>query len=738
MSAPALKRPPDEPAATPSDFKAFAQTFAPHAKRVRVLRPLHTLLTCAQPEAPLPVRMEWLENLVRWVCGGKSPGFLGLGEGQTPQYDRLRLLVDVLKGVPDWRASFSGTLRRILAETSGLRLFCSTGLPATQGFISEAVDRVLRRVLPVPPSQEDLAELLLQVFSTEEDAVWLVNLPAPLVAELGALLRDGEDASFDAMRPVRESMADAALLLASRITALGMSDDMRARSPEFPLRESPFLELFRAVDAYLKPMRPHFQPMDPAASQAAAHQVRFLMSQCRQVIRTVHGHLEAQGVSVNLVFRLELISRSLDRIDALTRLMPRAASEPQTVELAGLGSRVLATMVRDAIRQRSLRALFQTNLRQLSRKVIERAGVSGEHYITSTRAEYLSMLGSAAGGGLLTAGTASLKFLVGWAHLPFFFEGLFLSLNYAGSFLLMQFLGFTLATKQPSMTAAALAGSLRDQADESQMEGLVGLISRITRSQLAAIIGNIGMVMPVAFALDLILRATAGTGFLDLETAEYVVHSLHPLKSGTVFFAALTGVFLWVSSTAAGWLENWAVYRKLPEAIAGHRGLRRLMGVEQADRTGRWLSRSISGFGGNVTLGFILGMARPVSMFFGLPIDVRHVTLSTAALVLAGCAVGRHGVLTAEFGWAVAGIAIIGLLNFGVSFALALAVAMRARDVRGSAWFFLTKAVARRFRKAPWEFFFPSGPAVAMPATGAIPAAVEAAAASDAVKEPAA
>jgi hypothetical protein len=44
-----------------------------------------------------------------------------------------------------------------------------------------------------------------------------------------------------------------------------------------------------------------------------------------------------------------------------------------------------------------------------------------------------------------------------------------------------------------------------------------------------------------------------------------------PVGSGTIFFAAFTGVLLWVSSLFAGWFENWIVFRRVPEAIEHHR-----------------------------------------------------------------------------------------------------------------------------------------------------------------------
>jgi site-specific recombinase len=113
--------------------------------------------------------------------------------------------------------------------------------------------------------------------------------------------------------------------------------------------------------------------------------------------------------------------------------------------------------------------------------VIERAGRTGEHYVTSSRREYWRMLGSAAGGGVITAGTAIGRFLIKWGQFPLFVDGALSSLLYAGSFLLIQFLGFTLATKQPSMTAAALAGTIRDQAGPDRLTDLVALIARISR-----------------------------------------------------------------------------------------------------------------------------------------------------------------------------------------------------------------------------------------------------------------
>jgi site-specific recombinase len=276
--------------------------------------------------------------------------------------------------------------------------------------------------------------------------------------------------------------------------------------------------------------------------------------------------------------------------------------------------------------------------------------------------------------------------------------------NYGGSFIVMQLLGFTLATKQPSMTAAALAGTLRDNA-ERDLSGLVSMIARITRSQLAAAIGNVGLVIPAAYFFDRFWQGRTGAHFLDEKTAAYVLHSLHPTRSGTIFFAALTGVLLWMSSIVAGWLENWAVYRRLPEAIAGHR-LGRYLGRRTMAFASRVFSRNIAGLGGNLALGFFLGMTPIMGKFFGLPLDVRHVTLSTGSLTLAVCSLGDAAFANADTFPAMLGIAVIGALNFGVSFVLALAVALRARGVEKDR-FRLVVSVAATFFRSPLQFFVP-------------------------------
>jgi site-specific recombinase len=720
-----------EPSAAP-DFATFGREVAPQSQRHRAVRRLFDVLSRVDPRASREAREETMIDLAYWVrLGGDVPVGDGALAPTRSQHKRVALLVTALEMFPYFRERVSKLLQVVLLEHSGLSLLARVGIPGDRGLFSETVDRLSRGLMPQPVDEEDLTQLLARMFPSRVDEYWLGDIQPALVAWFARVVRSpvtGDGArplsepsnpslpdtplgampslpdvrlsapptsrSYSVWAPLRGAALDAILLLASRVSSAGLTDAIRARSPKCPLRESPFFRLPRSIDAFLATPR-----HDLEGASAWADECRAIVIECREAWNEVLSRLESQGVSVDMVYRLELIDRSLGRIDLLLELL--VPQKPE--DAAGKAARLASHLLHERRRDRSLTDIVRTNTRLLARKIIERAGQTGEHYITATPREYVMMLLSAGGGGILTAGTAAAKFFVGGLHRPLFQEGLLSGINYAGSFLLMQALGFTLATKQPSVTAASLAGSIKAGGNQDE---LVATIARVTRSQLAAALGNVGMVIPACLALDKVWRSTHGAPFLDAEQAKHMVESLQPIESGTVGYAALTGVLLWMSSIAAGWLENWAVYRRLPEAIAEHR-VGRLLGKRVTRWASRAFSRNIAGVGGNTTLGFMLAMTPIIGKFVGAPLDVRHVTLSTGALTLSICNLGTASLSSHEVQAAMVGIGIIGALNFGVSFFFALTLAARARDV--SIWQLarLLFALLVGFVTSPFRFFLP-------------------------------
>lgn len=662
------------------DAQTFERRYGINGPAQRTCRALFKLLTSVAPDSALVDRVRWLESLMAWVVSRqKTQALFGVEAVTDPRSARLTMLLAILEREPALADRVRATIESVLKEGSLVTLLCSSGLPSRTGFFSELTSRLAAAFLPEPPDDRDLSRPLLHVFAKDDARAWLDAMPSSLTAAMTrVLLSDGARATLEANR------ANAALIVALRVSALGLSDDVTARADE---PESPFLRLPRAVEA------------GPEA-------VRECVNACTATCARVRVHLEKFGVSTDLVFRLESMVQGLQRLEALAALSPLAPLSA-TAPDASPTSRLLCTVLADAERQRGVRELVRTSSRQLARKIVERSGSSGDHYITLTRREWFGMLLSAGGGGVLTAGTAFLKFIIGWMALPVLIAGITNSMNYALSFLLMQALGMTLATKQPSMTAAALARALEEDRRGDGYARVVDLIARTVRSQFAAVLGNLGFVIPAAIGVNLVYRQIKGHGVLDAYAASYVQQSLHPLEGGTIFYAALTGVLLWLASVAAGWLDNWVAYRRLPDALGQHRGLRRIIGARGAGWLGRKLGHAASGFAGCVALGVLLGMVPALASAFGLPLDVRHVTLSTGALTLAVQAVGFDGFVQGGGLWAVGGIAIIGLLNFTVSFACALAVAIRARDIRWKEDLRLVRALFIAVLTTPGRFLFP-------------------------------
>ncbi|NMO19236.1 gliding motility protein, partial [Pyxidicoccus fallax] len=603
--------------------------FTEAPERSALLSELHGLLASASAEAPLPERLAWLERLVRWLrAGGAVPSRRGLlAPVESAGSARLRLLVEVLTQVPVWREAVRDVVSTSLAETSALRLLSEPGLSTGRGLLGDLVARLGQRLVPAVADERELAPWVWRLLPGAEDGAWLEELSEEHVRALHTLL------GADCFAPLGTSVEDAVAVLAARASALGLAGDVLSRLPPAPLAHSAFVQLPRACEALRVAVRGGASEQVLEREREACAEV---IARCHAARRAVLHHLHAHAVDTDLVYRLELLGQLLERLEALLWLL--APDEAQRLPCGAV--RLLASLVRAHARGRSIAGLFRGSVRCISRRIFEHTGEVGRHYITTSLDDYHRLVGAAAGGGLLTAGTAAFKLLIGFAALPLFFQGLAASANYAFSFLLIQVLGFTLATKQPSMTAAALAASLDVKAGDTGMRSLVAHLASITRSQLASVFGNLGAVVTTATFVGIALQALRGQSLLERHEAEYVVRSLHPFRSGTLLFAALTGVLLWCSSVFGGWLENWVHYRRVPEALARHPGVIHLLGEARARRLGTALARHACGLGANVSLGVLLGMTPVLGQFFGLPLDVRHVTLSAGTLTFAGAALG--------------------------------------------------------------------------------------------------
>ena len=602
-------------------------------------------------------------------------------------------LLSVIQESPELVPRFQRALATLLEETDAAMLFGETGIPAERGFFGELADRVAQRLIPAPRNDHDLSHVLRRLYRTPGDVDALRELDPRVVHGVGDLFAG---AGAEAWAPVRRAYADGFRLLASRVASHGLARELRARSTPRRVAESPFYRLARTVDGLLDAWE------SGGETKAAAAAFRKESGECRKETRAVQRHLENAGVSVRIVFDLEVLERCLTRMALMADVLEAAPG----LETSRAAHRLFVRLATLAQQERSIAHLVKWNLHLLDRKIVERSGETGEHYVATDRKDYRHIWAAAAGGGALTVLTAAIKMAVHHFGLAPFPESFLYGLNYAVSFLLLQAFCLILATKQPAMTAAALAKIISTHEGEDRLERVATFFSRLTSSQLAAAAANVLAVAAGATLFDGLWRLAAGHPFLEAEDAAHTLETLSPLDSGTVFFAALTGVLLWMGSVAGGWFENWVTVHRLPEALAGRKP-RGTLTKERLQRIGASLSRNASGWGTNVSLGFLLGFAPAVGRFFGIPFDVRHVTLSTGTLALSAAGLGERWLLGGWFYRALGGIAVMFVLNLTVSFTLSLVNAARAFEMTNEDLWGVLKHVFTQFRKNPLSFILP-------------------------------
>ena len=655
------------------------------------------LVALVEP-ATIEERVDGLLALVDWLRAGVSPVADPLSRGP----DRIELLASIVAGDSELRSAFQRAIAAIAAEPSGENPFGETGVPHRRGFVSEFLDRLMAYVLPSPRDDHDLSRLLRRLFVRDRDVETFLQLAPSQMQALAELF-------FPLDRPhhtagLVASFVDGFRLLATRVAAEGLDEALRARSPGGPVADSPFLRLARQSDALVTAWQ-HGHPLDDDAAEWRAARAG-----CRGQMAEVRRRLEAEGVSLDIVFGLEVIDRALTRLSLMVEVMEAPAGAAKAIALHRLLGRLIVGVRED----RSLTHLVRWNLRLLGRKIVDRAGETGGHYIAYSRDEYRNIWRAAAGGGLLTVGTAAGKLTIAGAGLALFQEGLLSGLNYATSFLLLQAFDFMLATKQPAMTGATLAAIFRERQGSDRLDEIVDFTTRISHSQLAAAVANVAMVAVGGVLFEILWRMATGQPFVDLEKAASVQRSFNPLASGTIFYAALTGVILFLASLVGGWFDNWSAVHRLPQAIREH-PIGRHVGRERLRRISVIWARNAAGIGTSVSLGLMLGLTPAIGSFLGLPLDVRHVTLSAGQLTLATAALWPGGV-DIWLAYAIAGIACMFVLNLSVSFVLAFLNAVRAYDLPAGDLVELARRLWQRLTTRPGEFVLPARTPFTLPA----------------------
>ena len=609
--------------------------------------------------------------------------------------------VGLMEQNPGLRAEFEKAWALLLGGLDSVPLFADAGLPAHHGLFSELARRVFVRVLPSAREESDAGLLFATVFSSSRAVDRFAALEPAVYERLVKLLWPVE--GFRTALRVHRDLRQALRLLATRIGGRGVTAAVRARGTTQNVHDSPFYRLIFATEVFIDKAKAKTGPDSPLIQtmmwQEAVHR-------CRAELEYIHRQMEEAGVSSALVYDLQSMESSLDRMELLAAAYAVEEHTFRTAAQRAPARALLDTLVRGRLDDTRIALLFRQNLNLLARKTVERTGHSGEHYVAQTRGDYWQMWRAAAGGGVLTVFTAAIKLQIVGAHFPLFIEGFLVGTDYAVTFVLLQIFHLALATKQPSMTAAALAGIVRENRGVSRWSKISAYAAQISRTQLAAAFGNVIAVCIGGIIFEYLWSLIFHAPFLSLEGAEHAYHGMNPLESGTIIFAAVTGVILWIGGLVGGWMENFVVFNRIPEAITQHPiGYR--IGIRNMRRAADWLEKNVAAWSNSIVLGYLLGLVPVIAQFFGISLEVRHVTLNTGMVALAAAQFGLSAFKEGWLYYAVAGVAVTFVLNLSVSFAIASIVALRAYNVPRREQVEIFQYIFKQFLHSPMDFIFP-------------------------------
>jgi site-specific recombinase len=619
----------------------------------------------------------------------------------------LSPLIYLLQENPNYRDGLMDCISTNLENKKFNKILSDAGILQDANFFFEVRKRIFAKLIPEQPEKDTLQFILNQVFFVNTDLLWIGKIPQEQILQLFSLLK------FRSIYGVREENSSfnelvfAMEVITYRICGSAMETDVIRMVPEYENLESPFIAFQRELLLMNEKL---LQSPDSVinAEDLDYKQLIILHKQCTDYIETAFKNSNKFGISLHVNQSLLRIRQQLDRLRSLLPLLIQGNEEDANRNTIYLSYK----LIKYNCNKNNIQKLVNESTQLLSYEVTQHTANTGEHYITNSRKEYYKMFLSAAGGGFIVGILCIIKLLLGKVHASGFGHMFLYSMNYSIGFIIIYILGFTLATKQPAMTASALVRALQEgfkqqiqEKKDYKYKEFAIFFARVFRSQFIAFVGNVIIAFPVSllgiWAIDQIFHYN-----IAKEKWPTLISDLNPIYSPAIFHAAIAGVFLFLSGIIAGSIANRDKHNHIYYRIQEHPLLKMSLGKRWTKKLASVYENKWAGIISNFWFGVFMGSTVFIGIFFGLNIDIRHITFASGNFAMALYGADFY-VSQQMFFWSVIGIGLIGLVNFMVSFRLSLGLAFRSRNIPLSELRKVARAIFRYFRSKPLHFFFP-------------------------------
>ncbi|ESU29866.1 site-specific recombinase Gcr [Flavobacterium limnosediminis JC2902] len=606
---------------------------------------------------------------------------------------------------PQEKAVFIDHLKDLLSNRKVSRMLSDTGILRDSDFIYEVKKRLFDKILPYQPEKDTLEYVLNQVFYLDSDAIWIGKIADEELLRLIEILNFADIYSSVKELSILSELINAMGLITQRMSGRAMETDVIKMVPEYDSLESPFVALekeFLRIEDTIRNQNRYFMTSEDLRYK----QFLILHKQCEDYVDKAFSNSSKYGISLKVNQSLLRIRQQLNRLKILISLLVVDKEEDKYNNSIRLAQKV----IRYNCYKKNVGQLINESTQLLSYEITQHSAKTGEHYITESSKEYFNMFYTAMGGGAVVGILCIIKVLLGKIETSYFGHAFLYSLNYAVGFVSIFLLGFTLATKQPAMTAATLAKALESGMKKQNKKGekhssFAHLFVRLFRSQFIAFVGNVIVAFPVALVGIWLIDYAFDNNIAEAKW-NTLLTDISLVDSPAIFHAAIAGVFLFLSGIISGSISNRNKHHQLIYRIQEHPLLKKSFGVKKTKRIAQWFENNWAGVVSNAWFGVFMGSTASVGLFLGLDLDIRHITFASGNLAL-GLYGGHFNVDHQMLFWGIFGIAVIGFVNFMVSFSLSLGLAFRSRNIPLSELHFLNKAIWKYFKKRPMAFFVP-------------------------------
>jgi site-specific recombinase len=571
------------------------------------------------------------------------------------------------------------------------------GIVSSRGFIQELMGKLKHKIVPELQNPDNFLFVINKVFYKQRDHIWVGGIDKNLWGQFFTIL--GIQVNLTESQLIGQ-LQRALQIMSYRVTTLGLEKELARRYENFEGAVFPFYEQNRLVNEYIAIAAKAGQQQK---AKVFVGNITEALHNCNQSIQWIKDQRRNTGTSLAQTYVLTRLQQQLDRMFIILDVLD-GDNQFNTARFVDY----FHLVVKNENRKNSLKEFMSENTGYLAYQITEHGGRTGEKYITNTKREFWRMFRSALGGGVIISFIAIIKNLLGKMKMAPFWQGFLYSSNYSLGFILIQDTGSTLATKQPAYTASNLASSFDAQklGGEPDLRQLAITIAKVCRTQLASFAGNLMVVFPLTYLLALLFFQLTGFKLAEDAQAHQMLREQQPFHSLAWIYACFTGFFLFLSGLIAGYVENHVIYGHIPERIRQLPSFRNTFNDKWQYRIINYIENNLGALVGNIALGFFLGMAGFIGKTFGIPFDIRHITISAANTAIAFFGLD-HAVSLSQMVYTVIGVFGIGFLNFAVSFGLAFYLALKSRGIRLRNYPEMLGILYRYLRRFPSDFIRP-------------------------------